>query len=127
MERMLPLSCATAEHCNDAVGTELAIPFAVVAAMLLLGGGVALFRKRHTQWTFLLGLLAIVTGTALTFGPGAETTYGWFAYAERTGEVFPARPPLSARGVAGVIVGATGLLVAGIGIGGMLRRPRSQD
>lgn len=121
MDWILPLSCTPGVACADTTASDWGIPLAVAGAAVVLIVGVVLFRRRHVQWTFLLGVIATITGTALVFGPGAPATFGWYAYAPLSEATFGVYP-LAPRRIAGLIIGAVGLLVTGFGLGGMFRR-----
>ncbi|QEE61900.1 hypothetical protein FVA74_10220 [Salinibacterium sp. dk2585] len=115
----LPLSCAGDFACSDSSGFDAGIVLAVVGALAVLVVASLLFRHRHTQWTFLLGLLALVTGAAIGLAQQPPASFGWFAYIPTSDSVFV---PMMPSTLPGLILVGTGLLVTGVGIGGMLRR-----
>ncbi|MBF0671620.1 MAG: hypothetical protein IR160_03440 [Salinibacterium sp.] len=115
----LPLSCAGDFACADSAGFDAGIVLAAVGAVAVLVVAYLLFRRRHSQWTFLLGLLTVVTGAAIGLTQQAPASFGWFAYAPISESVFM---PMMPSSLPGLILVGTGLLITGVGIGGMLRR-----
>lgn len=115
----LPLSCAGDFACADTSGFDAGIVLAILGAFAVLVVAYLLFRRRHTQWTFLLGLLSVVTGAAISLAQQPSASFGWLAYAPISDSAFVPMMPATLPGL--ILVGA-GLLVTGVGIGGMLRR-----
>ncbi|WP_403020554.1 hypothetical protein [Salinibacterium sp. GXW1014] len=111
-------SCAGDFACSDTAGFDAGLVLTVVGALAVLVVAYLLFRRRHVQWTFLLGLLTIITGAAIGLAQ-QPASFGWFAYAPVNGSVFV---PMMPSTLPGLILVGTGLLVTGVGIGGMLRR-----